>query len=150
MVACHGALISREDRAWRRRINSSTARRRRNQGNPARGHVACLARSSIVRIEPTGTFEKRRASGIRVRVPLPPDARPIPTCVVSAADRQDACGVGGIEQGATGRGERVPPLSIASFLSELPDGLVRLRRGRKSRDDRAVIPLVKKRIFGFE
>ena len=66
MVACHGALISREDRAWRRRINSSTARRRRNKGNPARGHAACLARSSIVRIERTGTFEKSRASGIRV------------------------------------------------------------------------------------
>ena len=142
MVACHTALISREDRAWRRPIDSSTARCKRNKENSARGHAACLARSLIVRIERTGTFEKSPASGIRVRAPLPPDARPIPNCVVSAADREDACGVGGIEQGATGRGERVPPPSIAGFLSELPDGLIRLRRGGKGRDDRAVIPLI--------
>jgi hypothetical protein len=48
MVACHGALISREDRAWRRRINLSMARRKRNKGNPARGHAACLARSPLL------------------------------------------------------------------------------------------------------
>src|SRR5215469_13002180 len=136
MVACHGALISREGRGWRRRINSYTARRKRNKENPARGHAACLVRSSVARIERRDVRKKSRASGIRVPVPLPPDARQIPNCVVSAADREDACDVGGIEQRTTGRGERVPPLSIAGFLSELPDGLVRLRRGRKGRDDR--------------
>lgn len=47
-----------------------------------------------------------------------------------------------IEQGSLRRGERVSPVSVASLLTELPDGIVCLCGRGEGTDNRTVVPLI--------
>ena len=84
----------------------------------------------------------RSASCQLVSLALNPASRQSELEVDSEPDRRGARTIRRIERGSPGRGERVSPLSIASLLTELPDGTVRLCGGREGPDNRPVVPLV--------
>ena len=77
-----------------------------------------------------------------VSLALNPASRRSELEVDSEPDPRGARAARRIEQGSPGRGERISPLSIASLLAELPDGIVRLCGGREGPDNRPVVPLV--------
>jgi hypothetical protein len=62
--------------------------------------------------------------------------------VGSVPDPGGARTVPRIGQGSPRRGERVSPVSIASLLTELPDGIVRLCGRGEGTDNRTVVPLI--------
>jgi hypothetical protein len=75
-------------------------------------------------------------------LPLNPASRRSELEVDSRPDPRGARTACRIEHESPGRGERVSPLSIASLLAELPDGIVRLCWGREGPNNRPVVPLV--------